>query len=259
MSAAFILWGKHMSKLKVHSEEMFGMLIQPVLWVILFGLGMKGLVGMGAPGGDEYYIDFILPGIVALTALGGAIGGGVVWLNERTSGVVKEYLIAPIPRLSILMGNAMSIVTKSTIQAILIFIVGILLGVQIELNPLGWLGGLVLVTGFGIGFAGIALAVASKVDDPGGYHMLIFMLNLPLLFMSNALYPLESLPRWMEIGAQINPTSYVVDGIRAMVLEDGATMAGGETLSLWICFVVVAVFAILGMGLAYSVFRRVTK
>ena len=256
MTAALVLWRKHMLKLRVHPEEAFGMLLQPILWVVLFGVGMRSLIGQGIPGGDEDYIAFIVPGIIALTALGGAIGGGTVWLDERIRGIVKEYLAAPIPRLSILAGNALSIVTKSLFQAILIFVIGVLMGARVELNPAGWLGGLVLVAGYALGFAGIALAVASKTNSPGAYHMLIFLLNLPLLFVSNALYPLSSLPTWMEIGARINPTSYVVDGIRQMVLKNGADLAGGDTLALWLCFLVVAVFAVSGMALAYVVFKR---
>ena len=259
MSAALILWGKHMTKLRVHPEEAVGLLIQPILWVVLFGLGMKGLLGSAIQGGGDTYITFMVPGIVALTALGGAIGGGLVWLNERVQGIAKEYLVAPIPRLSILGGNALSITTKVLFQAVIILGVGVLMGAQGNLNPLGWLSGLALVAGFGIGFAGIALAFASRTNDPGSYHMVIFLINLPLLFMSNALYPLESLPTWMEVFARANPTTYIVDGMRQTFLDSGAAMAGSELLSLWLCFVVVMAFAVFGMLLAYFSFKRSIK
>ena len=259
MRAAITIWHKHMTKLRVHPEEAVGLLIQPIMWVVLFGVGMKGLIGQGMGIEEDTYVAFMVPGIIALTALGAAIAGGVVWLSERIQGIVKEYLVAPIARLSILMGNAFSIITKSVFQAVVIFIVGALMGAQVSFNPIGWLGGLVLVAGYGAGFAGIALAGASKSNDIGAYHMLIFLFNLPLLFLSNALYPLESLPGWMEIGARLNPTSYVVDGLRQMVFENGAALAGGETLALWLCFVVVAAFAVLGMGFAYVVFRKTVQ
>ena len=259
MSAAMILWSKHMRKLLVHPEEAVGLLIQPILWVVLFGLGMKGLLGSTIGDGGNVYITFMVPGIVALTALSGAIGGGLVWLNERVQGIAKEYLVAPIPRLSILMGNALSIVNKVLLQAIIIFIVGVLMGAQVSLSPLGWLGGLVLVAVYGLGFAGIALAFASKIDNPGSYHMLIFMLNLPLLFMSNALYPLASLPTWMQVGARLNPTSYVVDGMRQVVLDNGTTLTGAELLPLWLCFLVVAAFGVFGILLAYIAFKKSIK
>ncbi len=256
MNAAITLWNKQMSKLS--GEETFGLLIQPILWVVLFGVGMKGIMGSAVAGGEDY-IAFMAPGIVALSALGGAIAGGSVWLDERMRGIVKEYLVAPIPRLSILLGNTLTIVTKSLFQAIVIFIVGVLMGAQLASNPIGWIGGIVLVAGYSLGFAGIALAVASKVEDSGAYHALIFLLNLPLLFLSNALYPLSSLPQWMQIGARLNPTTYVVDGIRQMVLQNGDMLAGGDMIPLWQCFAAITLFAIAGMWFAYTAFRSTVR
>ncbi len=259
MAATVTLWNKHMSKFLANPMEMFGLLIQPILWVVLFGVGMKSMMSPAMPGGGDTYVTYMLPGIVALSALGGAVGGGSVWLTERLRGIVKEYLAAPIPRLSILMGNALSTVTKSMFQALVILIVGILMGAKLSSNPLGWLGGLVLVAGFGLGFAGLALAMASQTDNPGAYHSMIMLFNLPMLFLSNALYPLSSLPTWMRVGAYINPTSYVIDGVRQMMLKDGATLAGGDVLPLWLCFVVIAAFATLGMWLAYNAFKSSIK
>ncbi len=255
MNASLTLWNKHMRKSMTSPDEAIGMLIQPILWVVLFGIGMGSLLGAASPGGEDFYITFMLPGIIALTALGGAIGGGTEWLNERLQGIVKEYLAAPIPRMSILMGNALSSMTKSLLQAIVIMIVGVIIGAELSNNPLGWLGGLLLVAGYGLGFSGIAIAVASKTDSPGGYHMLIFMLNLPLLFLSNALYPLETMPTWMEVAARINPTTYVVTGMRTMTFATGNAVAAIDTIPLWLCFVVVAVFLAFGMGLGYRAFK----
>ncbi len=79
------------------------------------------------------------------------------------------------------------------------------MGAKLSDNPMGWLGGLLLIAGYGIGFSGFALAVASSTDSSEGYHMMIFLLQLPLLFLSNSLYPLETLPTWMRIGAYAQP------------------------------------------------------
>jgi len=248
-----------MYKSMTSPEEAIGMLIQPILWVVLFGVGMGSLLGATEPGAEDIYITFMLPGVIALTALGGAIGGGTEWLNERLQGIVREYLAAPIPRMSILFGNAFSAMTKSLLQAIIIMIVGVLIGAKLSDNPLGWLGGLLLVAGYGLGFSGIAIAVASKTDSPGGYHMLIFMLNLPLLFLSNALYPLQTMPTWMEIAARINPTTYVVTGMRMMTFSDSNALGIVGTIPLWLCFVVVAIFLSLGMALGFRAFKSSLK
>lgn len=259
MNASIILWQKQMKKSLIHTEEIVGMLIQPILWVVLFGVGMRSLMAASTPGNGEGYMTFIVPGIVALTAVGGAIGGGSTWLNERLMGIVKEYLVAPIPRLSILMGHALSITTKVLIQSIVILIVGVLMGAQLRANPLGWLGGILLVAGYGIGFAGVALAVASKTDSSEGYHMMIFMLQLPLLFWSNSLYPLTTLPTWMRIGALINPTTYVVTGLRQITMAPTPDIGNLEAIPLWLGFLVVVTFAGLGMGLAFGAFKTSIK
>lgn len=260
MSATLTLWRKHMVKLISKKEESIGILFQPILWVVLFGTGMKSIMSTGMAGGGDSYMTFMVPGIIALAAMTGAIEGGLTLLFERVQGIIKEYLVAPIPRISILAGNAMSTVNKSLFQSLVILVVGVLMGAKfVGLDPLGWLGGLVLITSFGLGFAGIGLAVASRTNSPGGYHMLIFMLTLPLLFLSNALYPLEYLPTWMQIGAKINPVSYVVDGLRQTIFDSNALITGGELLPLWLCFLVVIVFAGLSMTMAYSSFKKSIK
>jgi ABC-2 type transport system permease protein len=256
MSAVLTLWNKHMTQLMVHKEEAIGILFQPILWVVLFGTGMKSVIGAAMPGEDNFYISFMVPGIIALTAMSGAISGGLVLLQERILGIVKEYFVAPISRMSVLMANALSTVTKSLIQALIIIAVGALMGAQFGSNLLGWVGGVLLIGGFGLGFAGIGLAVASKTNSPGGYHMLIFMLTLPLLFVSNSLYPLASLPTWMRVVAQGNPMSYVVDGLRQTIFQSSTT---GIDFALWLCFLVVALFAMFSMLLAYFSFRKSMK
>jgi ABC-2 type transport system permease protein len=259
MSASIVLWQKQMKKTLVHSEEIVGTLFQPILWVVLFGVGMRSLMGAVSPSDGGGYMTFVLPGIVALTVVGAAIGGGSAWLSDRTRGIVKEYLVAPIPRLSILMGSALSITTKVMIQSIIIMIVGLVMGARLSPNPLGWLAGFLLIIGYGLGFSGIALAFASKIDSSEGYHMMIFMLQLPLLFLSNSLYPLATMPAWMRLGAMLNPTTYVVTGLRTITLAPVADLASVIIIPLWICFAVIAAFAVAGMGLALRALKSAIK
>jgi len=98
--------------------------------------------------------------------------------------------------------------------------------------------------------------MASSTDNPGAYHAMIMLLNLPLLFLSNALYPLQTMPTWMRIGALINPTTYVVTGLRYMLLDNGVQLAQVDGIPLWLCFVAIAIFIALGMWLASSTFKK---
>jgi ABC-2 type transport system permease protein len=135
----------------------------------------------------------------------------------------------------------------------------VLMGAQLSTNPVGWFGGLLLIAGYGIGFSGLALAVASSTDSSQGYHMMIFMLQLPLLFLSNSLYPLQTLPPWMQIGAYANPTTYIVSGLRQITLDPISSMGTVANIPLWLCFVVIAGFAAFGMNMALRVFKKSIK
>ena len=252
LGGAFSIWHKHLRKFVHSGEQLFGMMIQPVLWVVLFSAGMRGMVGRSASGFASGYVGFMLPGIVALSAMGGAVGGGMVWLDERVRGIVKEYLVAPVARISILLGNVGSTLTKALVQALVIFVVGVAMGADVTIDPIGWLLGFTLLVGYAAGFSGLALTVASKTDDLVAYHAMIMLLNLPVLFLSNALYPMASLPGWMKVGAMANPTRYLVDGIRQTVL------AGSGELSLWLCLAVTTSFAALGLLAASKAFAAKT-
>lgn len=255
MNASVVIWSKQMSKFARSGEEWLGALIQPVLWVVLFGVGMRSLLEPTLSDGDTY-VSFILPGIIALTVLSSATTGGMGWLVERVQGIVKEYLVAPIARISILLGNAAGIMTKALIQSVVILTVGVLVGATVSDSAADWLLSFALVLLFGVGFSGIALAAASSTDDIGGYHMMIALLQLPMLFMSNALYPLDALPTWLAWAALFNPASYLVDGLRQTILTDALSMAGSRLLPLWGCFAVCAAFATAGMLLALGVLRK---
>jgi ABC-2 type transport system permease protein len=250
MYATVTIWHKHMTKFFRNREELGGLLIQPILWVVLFGVGMGALVG---PVGGGDYLTFMLPGILALTALGGAVGGGMMLLDERLRGVMKEYLVAPIPRLSILLGNAASTVTKALFQSAIILLVGGLMGARLTGSPLGWLALALLLTLFTLGFAGIALAVAARSSSIMGYHGLIFLFNLPLLFASNALYPLAAMPGWIRAIALLNPTTYLIDALRALAFN------GEPTLPLPLSFGAIVLFALAGISLAFLAFRRAVR
>ncbi len=247
MYATYVIWTKHMGKFAHSTEELLGLALQSVLWVLLFGVGMSGLVP--AIEGTNY-MSYILPGIMALSALGGAVGGGIVLLDERLRGIIKEYLAAPIPRLSILLGNAASTATKAMFQAVLMLLVGLLMGARLAGHPAGWLLALLLIAIFALGFSGLALAMAAVSRSIMGYHGMIFLFNLPLLFASNALYPLQVLPTWMQGLVLLNPVTYLIDAVRALAFGTA------PTLPILLSIAVVTAFAILCVWLALSMFQR---
>lgn len=213
----WVIFRKHMRKFISNSMEVGGTLGWPLLWVLFFGLGMQQVVSDQALGGAASYLAYIAPGILALTALSGAVNAGMVLLEEKVKGILKEYFVAPIPRMSILLASTGSGLVKTLIQAAIILALAVLLGASITGGIPGLVGAALFLFLYVAAFVGFSNGMALRSKSLGGYHMILFVLNLPLLFLSNALYPLSAMPSWMRVLAYLNPTTYAVDGMRTML------------------------------------------
>ncbi len=245
---SWAIFTRHFYKFLHNGQEVGGTLAAPLLLAATFGLGMDRLVTPTAIDGLNY-LSFITPGVIAFTALSGAINAGMTILEEKIRGLMKEYLVAPIPRASILLAATGSGLVKSLVQSLLIIAVAILFGARLQTSPLGVvLAGLVL-TAFIVSGVGFANAMALRSKSIGGYHTILFLLNLPLLFLSPALYPLATMPGWMRVVAYLNPTTYAVEGMRIALFGSGS-------LNLWLCVVVLAIFALLSTWFSVRTFKQ---
>ena len=249
----YVIFAKHMLKFRSNSMEIGGTLGWPLLWVLTFGVGMERVVNVDALGANaSSYLAFITPGIIALTALSGAVNSGMTLLEEKIKGVTKEYFVAPIPRLSILLASTASGLTKTLIQSLIILVIAVLFGARMDTGPADLIAAFVVLFLFMTGFVGFRNGVAARSKSIGGYHMLLFVLNLPLLFLSNALYPLASMPRWMQVLAYLNPTTYAVDGLRQTLFNNGS-------LPLALSCAVLALFAVLCQWYGLRSFQRILE
>jgi ABC-2 type transport system permease protein len=245
--ATIAIWMRHMRKFFRNREELGGLLIQPILWVGLFGIGMARMVNT-----QTDYVTFMLPGILALTALGGAAGGGMMFLDERLRGILREYQVAPIPRLSILLGHIAATVSKAFFQISIVILVGLAVGVDWSFGIGSFVGALGFLLAFTLGFCGLSLGIAIRSKSIMGYHGMLFLFNLPLLFASNALYPLSEAPIWMQWLAYANPATWYIDATRTL-LQGSPSM-----IPLWGSAVALVVFASVSVGFALRRFRALT-
>jgi ABC-2 type transport system permease protein len=244
----WVIFCKHLYKFRTDRMEIGGTLGWPLLWVATFGLGMEQVVNMDILGVTSY-LAFITPGIIALTALSGAVNSGMTLLEEKIKGILKEYFVAPIPRMSILLASTGSGLVKSLIQSAIILILALILGARLTGGFTGVISALVYLFLYIFAFVGFSNGIAILSRSTGAYHMLLFVLNLPLLFLSNALYPLDTMPTWMRIFAYLNPTTYVVDGLRQ-------SLFGAGDLPALLNFAVLAAFAVLCSWFGLRSFRR---
>lgn len=234
------LWLRQMLGLRGGLAEVLGTFALPVLWMVLFGVCMGQTVrDLNASGIG--YIAFITPGVMLLAGLTCASLGGSALLLDRLSGSLKWFLVAPVPRLSVLLGLLAGSVTKALAQAAVVLVLGIVLGARLQTGLPALLACAALVVAYVVGFAGLAAAFAGRSRGMEGYHGLVMLLNLPVLFVSNALYPLDRVPDAIRALAHLNPTTYAVDALRALLfgapsdfglLVDGAVLFVFFTLGL---------------------------
>jgi len=230
-------------KLRHDFTELITRAVQPLLWLVLFG-GVFARARV-IPTGDLPYLDFMAPGILGQSALFVSIfyGVGIIW--ERDLGITNKFLVSPTPRAALVLGKALSAGVRSLSQAVIIYAVALLLGVRLDWNPLA-LAGVLLAVALGAAlFATFSLIIACLVKTRERFMGIGQLLTMPLFFASNAIYPIELMPGWLRVISRINPLSYEVDALRALMLQD-AVSAFGLTTDYAVLLAVTAVLVVVG-------------
>ena len=253
---------------------LFASLIQPALWLILYGLSMSSNFDMivqnipNLPGIISInYMTFIAAGIISMTILFTCLYGGISIQLDKQFGLMKEMIASPMPRSSILSGITLSGITKSLIQTVIIIVLGVILGVQFFngftavqtiISILGIIGFTVL---FAMGLMFLSSLISIKIDSHEGVQAMITMLTLPLFFASNALYPISSMPLVIQAISYINPLSYFITGIRYFSLGSDFFALGTQYMiginDLLLSFAFLIGFNIVMYLLAVRAFKKV--
>jgi ABC-2 type transport system permease protein len=221
-----IFW-RDMTKFLRSRAMLFTSLVQPALWLALFGLSMSTNLDLIAPGVPNQpgvtavsYLTFMAAGVISMTILFTCLYSGISLQFDKQFGLMKEMVASPLPRSHILLGLSLSGVAKSLIQAVIIILFGFVLGVRffegftIGQTLLSVLGIVLFIVLFALGLLFLACAVAMKIESHEGLQGVITLLSLPLFFASNALYPINSLPLAIKLVSYGNPLSYFITGMR---------------------------------------------
>jgi ABC-2 type transport system permease protein len=211
-------------KLRHDPWELASRAVQPLLWLVLFGGVMARVRGL-APGGGPY-LDFLAPGILAQSVLFVAIFYGISAIWERDLGVLHRYLVSPAPRITLVIGKALSSCIRGLSQAVVIYVCAALMGVAISLRPADLLLVVILVAlGSGL-FSTFSLIIACIVKTRERFMGIGQVLTMPIFFASNAIYPIGLMPGWLRTISTLNPLSYEVDGLRTAMLRGGQSSFG---------------------------------
>jgi ABC-2 type transport system permease protein len=211
-------------KLTRDPTELVSRAAQPVLWLVVFGQVMAHVRGIDT--GETGYLAFLTPGILAQSILFSAIFYGIAVIWERDLGVVHKLLVSPARRTSLVFGKAVSAGFRGLVQATVIYAVALAMHVAVRSDPkaiLSVLGGILLGSGI---FSTFSLVVACIVKTRERFMGIGQLMTMPLFFASNAIYPLDLMPRWLRMIALVNPLTYLVDALRGLMLPGGASVRG---------------------------------
>lgn len=224
-------------KLRHDPSDLFVRAAQPVLWLLIFGQVFSRLRAI--PSDGLPYLDFMAAGILAQSVLFVAIfSGGMSIIWERDLGIVHKFLASPTPRAAMVMGKALSGGVRSLSQLIIIYALAMILGVHLNLNPLAFLGVVLVVILGAACFSTFSIIIACLVKTRERFTGMGQLLTMPLFFASNAIYPISLMPGWLQAISRINPLTYQVDALRATMLENGHSAYGFGTDCLILLLVV---------------------
>jgi ABC-2 type transport system permease protein len=204
--------------------ELFTRMVQPVLWLLIFGQVFNRTRAI--PTGGISYLDFMSPGILAQSVLFGAIFYGISLIWERDLGIVQKFLASPTPRSALVLGRATSSTVRSLCQMVFVYAIAYLLHVQLRFGVFA-VAGVVVAVMFGSAvFSTFSLIVACMVKSRERFMGIGQVLTMPLFFASNAIYPLALMPSWLRTVSRVNPLTYQVDAIRCLMVVGGGTSFG---------------------------------
>lgn len=211
-------------KLRHDPSEIFTRAIQPAIWLVLFGEVMAQVRGLGSAG--TAYLDFLAPGILAQSLLFAAIFFGISAIWERDLGVLHRYIVSPAPRTVLVLGKAVSSSIRGLSQALVVYVLALVLGIKVDIDPVD-LAAVAGVISLGSAlFSTFSLIIACLVKTRERFMGIGQVLTMPIFFASNAIYPIDLMPRWLKAISSFNPLTYQVDALRALMLVSGHSKYG---------------------------------
>ena len=226
-------------KLRHDPTDLIVRAVQPVLWLLIFGqvfTRIRGIPTNGLP-----YLDFMAAGILAQSVLFVSIfSGGMSLIWERDLGLAQKFLVSPTPRASIVLGKGIASGVRCLSQVFVVYILSFILGVQLNFSAIAMLGVLLIVFLGAACFSIFSIIVACVIKSREGFNGMGQLMTMPLFFASNAIYPIEIMPNWLQVISHFNPLTYEVDALRGVMLLNGTSLYGYGFDSLILLLVLIA-------------------
>jgi len=239
MNAIYILWLRELKRYTRSRAMIIASLGQPLLYLLVLGFGL-GPVFQKA--GNGSYLQFVAPGVIGMSVLFTSIFSGIGLLWDRQFGFLKETLVAPVPRVTVMIGKTLGGATVATIQGAIVLAICLIAGFR----PVSWAFlpmTFVFMIMTAIVFAGLGIAIGSRLQDMQGFQLIMNFIVMPIYFLSGALFPLAGLPTALHYLTRIDPLSYGIDALRNILI---GTSEFTLTLSLGVLVVSALIFVAFG-------------
>jgi ABC-2 type transport system permease protein len=250
-----MVWQREMIRFIRMPSRIITGLAQPLLFLFVLGAGIEPLIGDRAPGGVDYQ-EFIFPGVIAMSVLFSSLFSAISIVWDREFGFLREMLVAPVSRASLVLGKAVGGGSIAVVQGLILLLAAPLIGVS--LNPLEFVEmfGLLLLLAFALNAFGIV--IASRMQRMEGFQMVMTLVVNPMLFLSGAIFPLTGLPKWLAVATRLNPATYGVDPIRRVMLgSDAAPLTWGDwVVPIALEVLIVFTFGVTMLAIAVQSFRK---
>ena len=250
----YTLWLREVKRYLRDRTRIISSFVQPVLWLVVFGAGIGAALAATSQIAGIGYQTLIFPGIVAQTLLFTAMFMGISVIWDREFGFLKEILVAPVSRFTLFLGKMFGDSTDAIIQVVIVFGVALALGIRFSLTA--FLVALPLMLLITLGLVSVGLIIASSIGSLESFGAIQSFINLPLFFLSGALFPLtgSNTPEWLRIASRVNPLTYGVDALKQTIL--GAPYSALQLQPFWVDIGVVGAFDLLMIGIGTWAFSR---
>jgi ABC-2 type transport system permease protein len=260
LRVTFALYRRSMKRLLRRPIFLYFSLVQPLVWLLLFSQVMKNF-GKAALPPNVSYVTLFAPAVMLQTILFGSFQSGMAMVGDIEMGTLDKFLIAPINRMSILVGRALADGTRMFIQGLIIILLSMALGVRFAHGVLGVLAAVLLAVLFGMGLAGFSNVIALRTKNSESTLVIGNFFIFPLLFLSPALVPRQALPHWIDTFGKINPVAYAVEAARNLTVG----VVHGRTLShtidwtqLWQATLFLGAVLVVSFVMAQATFKKAT-
>jgi ABC-2 type transport system permease protein len=208
-NAIYVIVARELKKFVRERSRLFSAIARPLLWLFIVGAGISRLVprDMGVP-----YTQFIFPGIIGMTILFSSIFSSISIIWDKEFGFMKEILVAPVSRFSIVIGKALSGTIVSTLQAMIILALFPVLGFKLGVLQILSVIAVCISISFCISAFGIVLATFYESYE--SFSVIMNFIIMPMFFLSGAMYPVRLLPDILQIAAKVNPLTYGIDALK---------------------------------------------